>query len=132
MADPVCESLMYAISEAGGIQHSQTVIVTNGPRFSTRAESRMYQGWGAHIINMTSAPEAFLVREAEMCYGIIAQVTDYDSWNTSEPAVTMKRVLEMAEVNKGRIETLLVKLLETLPDKLTCACGSHLQDAGTS
>ena len=68
-------------------------VVIEGPQFSTRAESKLYQSWDADIIGMTTLPEAKLAREAEMCYATLACVTDYDTWHVSEEDVTVEVVI---------------------------------------
>ena len=71
-----------------------TYICIEGPRFSTKAESRLYRQWGLDIIGMTAMPEAQLAREAEMCYAILALATDYDVWHESEEAVSVELVVQ--------------------------------------
>ncbi|HEU5217153.1 MAG TPA: hypothetical protein VFU23_00740, partial [Gemmatimonadales bacterium] len=70
-----------------------------GPQFSTRAESRLYQAWGASVIGMTSLPEAKLAREAELCYAGITMVTDWDSWHPEHDHVTVEQVLSVMARN---------------------------------
>ncbi len=84
-ADPFCPNLsshvINALNHAGAITHKGgTLINIEGPRFSTRAESNLYRAWGMSLVGMTACPEAFLAREAEMCYVTMAHVTDYDVW----------------------------------------------------
>ena len=104
-----------------------TYVCIEGPRFSTKAESKMHRSWGADIIGMTLVPECVLAREAEICYACIATVTDYDVWkdhlvNAEEVARTMKQNLE-------KIKTLITKTLAVLPKKRTCDCGHALKSA---
>jgi 5'-methylthioadenosine phosphorylase len=96
-ADPMCSALCRlaaAAATACGIPHaaSGTYVVMNGPQFSTRAESAIYRSWGASLIGMTALPEVKLAREAELCYLIIAMVTDYDCWRTGHEVVTADAV----------------------------------------
>jgi 5'-methylthioadenosine phosphorylase len=91
-ADPFCAELSAiladSVEDAGGRVHrGGTFVTVEGPRFSTRAESALYRRWGFDIIGMTTSPEAFLAREAEMCYAVMAHVTDYDVWHESEGRV---------------------------------------------
>ncbi|MBE3118324.1 MAG: S-methyl-5'-thioadenosine phosphorylase, partial [Candidatus Atribacteria bacterium] len=89
VADPFCPDLSAALETAvmgtgATVHHGGAFIVIEGPRFSTKAESNVYRSWGMSIVGMTAAPEAFLAREAEMCYAVMAHVTDYDVWHVSE------------------------------------------------
>ncbi|MBI2609055.1 MAG: S-methyl-5'-thioadenosine phosphorylase [Deltaproteobacteria bacterium] len=104
LADPVCPSLKKVLSQSistSGISlHDRgTYICIEGPQFSTRAESHLYQSWGVDVIGMTNLPEARLAREAELCYGSVAQVTDYDCWNEEHDAVDAGTVLKVIKQN---------------------------------
>jgi 5'-methylthioadenosine phosphorylase len=135
-ADPYCAELrplaVEAAAAAGAIVHDGgTVVVIQGPRFSTRAESDYYarQGWG--VINMTQAPEAQLSRELEMCYVSIAVITDYDVGVAGDvPAVTHAEVLRQFEVS---LDTLRRTVLNLIPQAATtaraCVCASALEGA---
>lgn len=134
VAEPFCAGLSAALGEgvsaAGGTLHRGGAFVTiNGPRFSTRAESNTYRAWGMSIIGMTTSPEAFLAREAEMCYAVMAHVTDYDVWHTTEEPVTVERVVRTLNANARLAQTTIKALSEALPFERTCACGSALHDA---
>lgn len=99
VADPFCPLLAdicyEAVKEAGAPVHWGGNFVTiEGPRFSTKAESRAYRAWGMDIIGMTTSPEAQLAREAEMSYAVMAHVTDYDVWHESETPVTVEMVIQ--------------------------------------
>jgi len=88
VADPFCGELSNqvesAVRETGvTTHHGGSFITIEGPRFSTKSESNTYRAWGMSIIGMTTSPEAFLAREAEMCYAVMAHVTDYDVWHES-------------------------------------------------
>ena len=98
VADPFCEDLSnqlaYAAEGTGAAVHRGGAFITiEGPRFSTRAESNVYRTWGMSVIGMTTSPEAFLAREAEICYAVMAHVTDYDVWRVSEAPVTVDMVI---------------------------------------
>lgn len=98
VADPFAaklSKLLYrAVQEAGGTAHQGGTFVTvEGPRFSTKAESQLYRQWGMSIIGMTTSPEAYLAREAEMHYAVIGHVTDYDVWHEEEEPVTVDMVI---------------------------------------
>ena len=96
--EPFCPELSAhlgaAVQNAGGSVHlGGTFITIEGPRFSTKAESALYRSWGMSLIGMTTAPEAFLAREAEICYAVMAHVTDYDVWHTSAASVSVELVV---------------------------------------
>lgn len=98
VADPFCAALSQicadALEAAGAIVHRGGSFVTiEGPRFSTRAESRAFRQWGMDIIGMTTTPEAQLAREAQMSYAVMAHITDYDVWHETEEAVTVDAVI---------------------------------------
>lgn len=106
VADPFCPELSRIIAqgtrEAGGTVHEGGIFVTvEGPRFSTRAESEVFRRLGFSIIGMTTSPEAFLAREAEMCYAVMAHVTDYDVWHHSAESVSAELVFKQFHANIG-------------------------------
>lgn len=106
VADPFCPTLSRIIAEgtreAGGTVHEGGTFVTvEGPRFSTRAESEVFRRMGFSIIGMTTSPEAFLAREAEMCYAVMAHVTDYDVWHHGAEAVSAEMVFKQFYANIG-------------------------------
>ena len=134
VAEPFCAELSGALGEsvtqAGGRLHRGGALVTiNGPRFSTRAESNTYRAWGMSIIGMTSAPEAFLAREAEMCYAVMAHVTDYDVWHIAEAPVSVEMVVRTLNANTRLAQAALAALVQSLPAGRSCACGEALHDA---
>ena len=99
--EPELSALLYeGVQEAGGTVHNGgSLVIIEGPRFSTRAESHIFRSWGCDIIGMTSIPEAFLAREAEIAYATMAHVTDYDVWHESEEAVTVEAVIANLTAN---------------------------------
>jgi 5'-methylthioadenosine phosphorylase len=132
-ADPYCSALAPLVVAAGAAvgvttHASGTVVVVNGPRFSTRAESRWYRAQGWHVINMTQYPEAYLARELGLHYAGIALVTDYDTGVEDDPSVqpvTQEQVFAFFEANVHRIRSLLLALVPTLPDEPTgCECAA--------
>lgn len=126
----LCEQTAQAIMDAGGTLHKGgTLITIEGPRFSTKAESNMFRQWGMSIIGMTAAPEAFLAREAEMCYVTMAHVTDYDVWHVSEEPVTVEMVLRILHNNTETAQQAILNLVQnpTLVDD--CPCQHALQGA---
>jgi len=134
VAEPFCGDLSAALADsvtrAGGAVHLGGALMTiPGPRFSTRAESNTYRGWGMSIIGMTTCPEAFLAREAEMCYAVMAHVTDYDVWHITEEPVTVEMVVRTLQANTRLAQQAIADLLEALPAGRKCACGTALKDA---
>jgi len=134
VADPFCPDLSAtlesAVQETGAtLHHGGSFIIIEGPRFSTRAESNMYRTWGMSIVGMTAAPEAFLAREAEMCYTVMAHVTDYDVWHVSEAPVTVKMVIQTLNQNTLIAQQAVHNLVKTLSEKRTCTCENALANA---
>ena len=112
MADPFSEELRNLLIEGcGELGHSchekATVVTIEGPRFSTRAESRMFRTWGADVINMSIAPECALANEAGLPYAAVAMSTDYDCWKREEAPVTWEAVLEIFSLNVEKVTNLL-------------------------
>jgi 5'-methylthioadenosine phosphorylase len=133
-ADPFCPELSAALKTAvmgiGVTVHNDgTFIIIEGPRFSTKAESNIFRSWGMSIIGMTAAPEAFLAREAEMCYAVMAHVTDYDVWRTSGEPVTVEMVLLTLHKNTEAAQAAIRSLAASLPEELSCTCSSALESA---
>jgi len=134
VADPFCSDLsqrvFQAVLSAGGKVHQGGAIITiEGPRFSTKAESHTFRAWGMSIIGMTSSPEAFLAREAEMCYAVMAHVTDYDVWHTSEEPVTVEMVIEILHRNTELAQKAVRLLARELTPKRSCSCKDALATA---
>ncbi len=132
-ADPYCPALSARAVEAGrraGVtMHERgTVVVVQGPRFSTRAESRWYRAQGWDVINMTQYPEAYLARELGMHYAGIALITDYDTGvedDESVEPVTQEQVFGFFEENVHRVRGLLTELVPAIPAgdaDLACRC----------
>lgn len=101
--------------ELGIVYHKRgTVITIEGPRFSTIAESKMFQMWGADVINMSTAPEAALANEADLPYAVVAMSTDYDCWKADEEPASWDSILKVFEKNVSKVKALLVKTIESL------------------
>ncbi|MEP5937938.1 MAG: S-methyl-5'-thioadenosine phosphorylase [Erythrobacter sp.] len=120
MADPVCPRLsdMAATAIAGSkgkIATGATYLAMEGPQFSTRAESRMYREWGADVIGMTGMPEAKLAREAELPYGLVGMVTDYDCWREGDQVDVMQVVAQMQK-NGEIARKMVLSFIENLPE----------------
>ena len=119
MPDPFSEDirqkLIHAARELGMPFHSEgTVITIEGPRFSTRAESKMFRIWGADVINMSLAPEAVLANEAGIPYAAVAMSTDYDCWKTDEAPVAWPEILEIFHHNVDNVKKLLLAVIPKL------------------
>jgi 5'-methylthioadenosine phosphorylase len=134
VADPICPDLSTrleaAVQQSGATIHrGGTLLVVEGPRFSTKAESHVYRKLGMSIIGMTSSPEVFLAREAEICYTILAHITDYDVWHESEEPVTAEKVLILLSQNTTTAQTAIRHLLSDLDENRACACRQTLSNA---
>jgi 5'-methylthioadenosine phosphorylase len=135
-ADPYCPELREVAIGAGrseGItmHDGGTVVVIQGPRFSTRAESRWYRNAGWEVINMTQYPEAYLARELGICYAAVALITDYDTGVEeagagSGDAVTIEMVFEVLRQNVDRTRALLMRAIPSVPAERRCECASAL------
>lgn len=131
--DPYCPDLrgllVKAVQKAGAVVHNGgTMVVMEGPAFSTRAESEFYRSQGWDIIGMTTLPEAKLAREAGMCYGTLAMSTDYDCWHQSEEDVTVEMVMEVVKDNVIMAGKVLSEALLLLGEEYqaTCSCNSPM------
>src|SRR5688572_11212732 len=135
VADPFCldtsAALVQSVDAAGGTGHDGGMFITvEGPRFSTKAESNVFRAWGASIIGMTTSPEAFLAREAEMCYAVMAHVTDYDVWHESAEPVTVEMVIRTLHANLQIAQQAVTSIVPKIAQmERTCLCGHALQDA---
>ncbi len=132
MADPVCPDLHGLLADtARGLKvrcHERgTYVCIEGPRFSTRAESHLFQSWGASVIGMTMVPECVLAREACLCYAPIAMVTDYDCWK--EHSVSLDDIITTMNDNVANVKKLLAALIERMPEKQICSCAQALEGA---
>ncbi len=109
-------ALAQAVRDAGGTVHEGgTFITIEGPRFSTKAESRVFRAWGCDIIGMTACPEAFLAREAELDFAIMAHVTDYDVWHEEEGEVTVDMVIQRLNDNLALAQRAIANLVPVVP-----------------
>ena len=128
MADPVSPLLVEALSQAAmaekiAVTRGGTYLAIEGPQFSTRAESRLYQSWGCDVIGMTNMPEAKLAREAELGYATVAMVTDYDSWRPG--VVSVPDMLAVMAGNIDKVQRLILRLMQDLPrEHAACPIGS--------
>lgn len=115
MADPVWPRLSALLAAAmPEADRCGTYLAMEGPQFSTRAESRLYRQWGAHVIGMTAMPEARLAREAELPYALVGMVTDLDSWHEGE-GVDVAQVIAQVGANTVKARAMVARLLASLP-----------------
>jgi 5'-methylthioadenosine phosphorylase len=134
VADPFCPDLSKRLAASVIESHVKVhddgaLIIIEGPRFSTKIESNTFRAWGMSIIGMTAAPEAFLAREAEMCYAVMAHVTDYDVWHVSEAPVTVEMVISTLNKNTLSAQSSIHNLVRTLPNERSCHCDTALASA---
>jgi 5'-methylthioadenosine phosphorylase len=132
VADPFCPELQSSIlqvieNQDMKIHKECTYVCIEGPRFSTKAESKFYRTTGAEIIGMTLVPECQLAREAQICYASISTVTDYDVW--AEKPVTAKEVMETLSKNVERTKKVLTELIDKIPKTRNCSCEKALAEA---
>jgi 5'-methylthioadenosine phosphorylase len=133
-ADPFCPHLRGVLAgstrEVGATVHAGgSLLVIEGPAFSTRAESNLYRSWGASVIGMTALPEAKLAREAEICYAILACSTDYDCWHETHEDVTADMIVGNLLKNVEASRQAVRLALGRLPSTRDCPCAEALRDA---
>jgi len=134
MAEPFCKEIRDALAKTAkemklDFVPKGTVITIEGPRFSTRAESKMFRSLGADIINMSTVPEVVLAREAGICYQAVAMATDYDSWHEAEGAVDISTVLKIFKQNAENVKQLFVKTIPEMPKQISCSCREDIKTA---
>jgi 5'-methylthioadenosine phosphorylase len=132
VAEPMCpqlrETLINAASDLKIKMHPVgTYVCIEGPRFSTKAESRMYRQWGADVVGMTMVPEAVLAREAEICYANISTVTDYDCWK--DHAVCVDDIIGIMRINLENVKRIIAQTIAKTPSEPSCRCHSALKGA---
>ncbi len=140
MAQPYCPQMREVAIEAAGrlglrSHEKGTVVVIQGPRFSSTAESRFFARQGWDVINMTQYPEVVLAREQELCYLNISLATDYDAGLEGDPSVKPVSHEEVVKVFQSKMDSLrklIVEVVEALPEKRDCDCGSALEHARMS
>lgn len=128
---PELSDLAYqAVKTVGATVHKGgTFLIEEGPRFATRAESHLFRQWGCSLIGMTTAPEAFLAREAEMAYTTMAHVTDYDVWHDSAQPVSVEVVTRTLHHNLELAQAALAKAVEMLDETADWPCHHALENA---
>jgi 5'-methylthioadenosine phosphorylase len=130
VAEPMCPELhKILIGVAKNLKlkmhETGTYVCIEGPRFSTKAESRMYRQWGADVVGMTLVPEVVLAREAEICYVNISTVTDYDVWK--EHVVSVDEIISVMKNNMENLKRIIGEAVLKVPEVCTCGCGSALK-----
>ncbi|WP_109508970.1 S-methyl-5'-thioadenosine phosphorylase [Nocardioides speluncae] len=123
-ADPYCPRLSAAVAAEPGVSRGGTMVVIDGPRFSTRAESRWYAAQGWSLVNMTGHPEAVLARELRLCYAAVALVTDMDAGIEAGEGVGQAEVFAMFAQNVERLKGILAAAISELPDPDGCGCSA--------
>lgn len=134
VADPFCTDLSAQVEKAthktsATVHTGGSLIVIEGPRFSTKSESHTYRSWGMSLIGMTASPEAFLAREAELCYTTMAHVTDFDVWHVSESPVTVELVIETLNKSALIVQEAVRNLARGLSEEQACECNQALSGA---
>ena len=132
IADPFCPELQSSILQVTenqdlNMHKNCTYVCIEGPRFSTKAESKFYRTIGADIIGMTLVPECQLAREAQMCYASISTVTDYDVW--ADKLVTTKEVIKTLSKNVEKTKKILTELIDKIPTTRSWSCAKALEEA---
>ena len=133
-AHPFCAALSQIAYQAARevkatVHQGGTYIAMEGPALSTQAESRLYRSWGASIIGMTAIPEAKLAREAEICYAIIAGITDYDSWHEESEPLEIGVIISILRQNTDTIKEIIKLAVTRTPERRDCACATALETA---
>jgi 5'-methylthioadenosine phosphorylase len=135
-AEPYCPTMREAAIKEGrdlgiDLHERGTVVVVQGPRFSTRAESDFFRLQGWEVINMTQYPESVLARELELCYLNVSLITDYDVGVEGEDVepVSHERVIQVFNENISKLRDLLFRVIPTLPEERTCPCATALEGA---
>ena len=137
MAEPYCPNLRKIVIESAGelgidFHPTGTVVIIQGPRFSTKAESKWYADQGWEVVNMTQYPEVCLAREQEICYVNISLITDYDAGLEGHPEVkpvTIGEVVRVFKENNEKVRDLLFKAISKIPERRDCICSHALKDA---
>ncbi len=131
-ADPFCPTLSKILYDVSAEKYSThmggTYLCMEGPQFSTKAESKAYRKLGFDIIGMTALPEAKLAREAEMCFAIVATITDYDVWKEDDH-VTIGQVIENATKNERAVQDIIQRAIKRIPEERDCPCPHALEGA---
>lgn len=133
MAEPFCDKIREELAESAKelelhFHAKGTMLTVQGPRFSTKAESKMFRQWGGDVINMTTVPEVVLAREAGICYAAMAMSTDYDCWHESEQAVDIEMVLKVMKENAENAVKIITKTIPKISWQ-DCSCREAIKTA---
>ncbi len=133
MAEPFCSYLRGLLAESAeelklSCHKKGTVITIEGPRFSTRAESRVFRQWKADVINMSTVPEVVLAREAGICYASVAMSTDYDCF-MEDRHVTIDEVLTVFKKNAEKVKKLIIQTIPKIKENPDCRCRRDIRSA---
>jgi 5'-methylthioadenosine phosphorylase len=131
---PTCPQVSHVLADACvhcavKVHRKGIYICMEGPQFSTLAEAHMHRGLGFDVIGMTNVTEAKLAREAELCYGAIAMITDYDCWHPEHESVTGAQIIATLNQNAENAQRVLREAIKALPVQRECKCGSALAHA---
>lgn len=135
MAEPFCPEIRKVLIETAKhlkIPHHEkgTILTIEGPRFSTKAESKMFRAWGADVVNMSTVPEVVLAREAGMCYQSIAISTDYDCWLERAEPVNIEMVLQRMKQSADNVKKIFVESIAKVGKvKKNCECETAVKSA---
>lgn len=137
VAEPFCPQFSADLFSAlenitSALHRGGSAITIEGPRFSTKAESQIYRRWGLDLIGMTTSPEAFLAKEAELCYGVIYHVTDYDVWHQTEDPVSVEQIFQIINKNTSLVQEGIKNLAANYHSEQNCECPTALQHAFTT
>lgn len=121
LAEPFCpqtSEIVYKCAEELGYSCHKggTILTIEGPRFSSKAESKLWHSWGAHCVNMTTVPEVILAKEAGLCYASMGLVTDYDSWREDTESVNVENVMKTFKENAARATAVILKVIPKLAE----------------
>jgi 5'-methylthioadenosine phosphorylase len=131
---PTCPEVSGVLADASDlsgvkVHRKGTYICMEGPQFSTLAEAHMHRALGFDVIGMTNVTEAKLAREAELCYGVIAMITDYDCWHPQHESVTGAQIVATLNQNAEKAQRVLRAAIKAVPREHRCKCGSALAHA---
>ena len=131
---PTCAQVSRVLADASvhcavPVHRKGTYICMEGPQFSTLAEAHMHRKMEFDVIGMTNVTEAKLAREAELCYGTIAMITDYDCWHPDHESVTGAQIMATLQQNADNAQKVLREAIKSMPDARGCKCGSALAHA---
>ena len=132
VAEPMCPELHKTVVQIAKdlkikMHETGTYVCIEGPRFSSKAESKMYRMWGADIVGMTLVPECVLAREAEICYTSISTVTDYDVWK--DHPVCVDDIIKTMSANIENVKRIIAETVKKIPSEQGCNCKNALQGA---